>query len=79
MSAPNRSDLIKLKTIIKMADNLISAYSGLSDETKKYLETGFKSDSIWQLSEIASKSVTELKSKKEADYIFQQTNKHANV
>lgn len=41
MNKPNRKDLRRLKSIQVMTENLQSAYSGLSDETKTFLNEEF--------------------------------------
>lgn len=55
----NRKDLRRLNTLSTMADNLIYAFAGLSDETKDALKTKFPNDTE-QLVVSFKENVTEL-------------------
>lgn len=55
----NRKDLRRLNTLSTMADNLIYAFAGLSDETKDVLKTKFPEDTE-QLVVSFRENVTEL-------------------
>ena len=55
----NRKDLRRLNTLSTMADNLIYAFAGLSDETKEVLRTKFPNDTE-QLVVSFGKNISEL-------------------
>lgn len=73
MSKPNKKDLRRLKSIESMADNLSSAYSGLTEGTKEFLLKEFTGETklhLLKFHENISETIEEIKSfkNKESKY-----------